>query len=185
MPGRVRSIPACAGNTAHGLRGRLARAVHPRVRGEHRSGAIKNIEHVRSIPACAGNTQELQAGLVHLIGPSPRARGTLHYPANPGFLTPVHPRVRGEHSSGWGARPPRPRSIPACAGNTVSVVTGVVARRGPSPRARGTPRLRLVGHRPNRSIPACAGNTLFCINRLADFKGLRCRLRHSPAADRA
>ncbi len=95
---RNRFIPACAGNTGRGKRRRLPPTVHPRVRGEHPIAR----HHVSNV-----------------TGSSPRARGTLaaarlnalpprFIPACAGNTTgawkrwaspPVHPRVRGEHSS--------------------------------------------------------------------------------------
>ena len=91
------SIPACAGKPPHFSASRASRRVHPRVRGEARSGAI-----------VTGSMR----------GPSPRARGSLHYPIdgnpNTGSIPAcagkppqrrwsrsrnrVHPRVRGEAS---------------------------------------------------------------------------------------
>ena len=76
LRGEVRFIPACAGNTTQLLRSSLARAVHPRVRGEHistetrwsgRTGSSPRARGTpaalsgrpisdRFIPACAGNT---------------------------------------------------------------------------------------------------------------------------------
>ena len=52
-----RSIPACAGNTDRRVQSTASTAVHPRVRGEHRTGC-----RFTASPA----------------GPSPRARGTRH-----------------------------------------------------------------------------------------------------------
>jgi hypothetical protein len=74
--GRVRFIPACAGNTAEEAQAITRRSVHPRMRGEHRGEVIEaglnygSSPHARGtrvvsvsawgyqpfIPACAGNT---------------------------------------------------------------------------------------------------------------------------------
>ena len=132
-----RFIPACAGNTQRRRAFCHRRAVHPRVRGEHRN-----------------NRQE--AGFRR--GSSPRARGTRNrmdvrplpfrfIPACAGNTTArarvprtgaVHPRVRGEH-----VRAPGP----------------VSPLLGSSPRARGTQMKRSIFTVAARFIPACAGNT--------------------------
>ena len=117
-----RFIPACAGNTHRPGTAHTVRTVHPRMRGEHMvSGSYVrhccgSSPHARGtrvvkrqrapcrrfIPACAGNTPP-PALFVHPL--------------------PVHPRMRGEHTS---------TSWRTC------------VRRGSSPHARGTlPRPRL------------------------------------------
>jgi len=132
-----RFIPACAGNTAHGLALYCFTAVHPRMRGEH----------------C-----RLIRGIGYGCGSSPHARGTLTYTTHyvlSGWFIPacagntsmlwifsvfmsVHPRMRGEHRSS------RPKIAVSC---------------GSSPHARGT-RVKQRGYSLlMRFIPACAGNT--------------------------
>ena len=94
---RVRSIPACAGNTLKPYAAVTTPSVHPRVCGEHylngcevrkaygpsprvrgtRRSAARDAAPDRSIPACAGNTRR---------------------PWRPCPCPPVHPRVCGEHS---------------------------------------------------------------------------------------
>ena len=138
---RIRSIPACAGNSL--------------------GGALDLLRGNRSIPACAGNSVARslrkvrssvhprvcgeQAGLAlflaALIGPSPRVRGTggwLHLTDN---TDSVHPRVCGEQGSKNGLE---------------------CALFGPSPRVRGTGPPALVANVFIRSIPACAGNSSAC-----------------------
>ena len=89
-------IPACAGNTCGRLKPNACKPVHPRVCGEHKTQpataatgtgssprvrgtpTVKSVLriHRRFIPACAGNTTVIR----------PLA-----------CLSPVHPRVCGEH----------------------------------------------------------------------------------------
>ena len=91
-----RFIPACAGNTVSSRRRRRARAVHPRVRGEHVFSAFSRFSWVGSSPRARG---------------TPRRTGTCNadrrfIPACAGNTLcaaawcrrqSVHPRVRGEH----------------------------------------------------------------------------------------
>ena len=135
--GRVRFIPAWAGNTKKGRRPLEVTTVHPRVGGEHYgvpqirhrlfgssprgrgtlSSALRCASTCRFIPAWAGNTLEIDECPNH---------GT------------VHPRVGGEHS-----------------------VSLMMFRKvnGSSPRGRGT-RMHTVWRKiSERFIPAWAGNT--------------------------
>ena len=93
----VRSIPACAGNTAESEQLFVKQTVHPRVRGEHAWSCATRLTATRSIPACAGNTEEK---------------------SSPHQSPAVHPRVRGEHIPERMPMRLHVRSIPACAGNT-------------------------------------------------------------------
>ncbi len=133
-----RFIPAGAGNTRP--RGQSSRfpPVHPRGRGEHKTG-----------PDTAPP----------IVGSSPRARGTRMLETAPGLkprfipagagntsisraltsVGAVHPRGRGEH--GWQAV-----AVNCCDGS--------------SPRARGTQPLRIHAQLQRRFIPAGAGNTV-------------------------
>ncbi len=132
-----RFIPASAGNTPTPSQHGSPRAVHPRVRGEH-----------RRLDRLAGATG----------GSSPRPRGTplrcpvlprlrRFIPASAGntskttavpIYPPVHPRVRGEHAGPV-----------ECTGHLA----------GSSPRPRGTRFLKKAMVALCRFIPASAGNT--------------------------
>ncbi len=158
----------------------LAIGSSPRVRGTpQKAEAVASLP--RFIPACAGNAARL---VEQCLSPT------------------VHPRVCGERKSRWrnlylcsGSSPrvrgtqgdsnrcyPRPRFIPACAGNAFPiprlippasvhprvcgerwrVTDGRVRQFGSSPRVRGTPADETVGVGRSRFIPACAGNALSC-----------------------
>ena len=132
-----RSIPTCVGLTSDEKTPTPGLTVHPHVRGAH-----GDVVAAASPPA----------------GPSPRAWGS---------LTRVHARVGGA----W--------SIPTCVGLTTitflrcsfravhphvrgahgerAVIFGY--RRGPSPRAWGSPGPRCRGTGSPRSIPTCVGLT--------------------------
>ena len=133
-----RSIPACAGNTPRGRRTWACRAVHPRVRGEHKVYSSQVSKET---------------------GPSPRARGTPGRASRRRRRRPVHPRVRGEHAAGLIQPIEVQRSIPACAGNTAAASLAL-CRITVHPRVRGEhPDAAGDVMADPRSIPACAGNT--------------------------
>ena len=156
--GRLRFIPACAGNTLYGDTGSHSKTVHPRVCGEHGFPAGADTRFVgssprvrgtpgsrlpsalsaRFIPACAGNTPTVNDW---------RSRKS------------VHPRVCGEHVR----PPPRTRSSatvhPRVCGEHEAAPLTDLANNGSSPRVRGTPRQEHSPGRLRRFIPACAGNT--------------------------
>ena len=170
-----RSIPARAGETATGSRGRRASTVHPR--------------------ACGGNFNALAAAQT-TTGPSPRVRGKPVNDRAGALLRRSIPRVRGKPPfdplaimeqrsiparAGETVRRTAPecphRSIPARAGETRSIWTirgmGRVHPRacggnsvtagqaglgeGPSPRVRGKPAVALPLPHFQRSIPRVRG----------------------------
>ena len=134
---RGRFIPACAGNTIvnvdHGRRG----AVHPRVRGEHEGYEAWLYAQRGSSPRARG-THDVSPGVSRLERFIPACAGNTSAGTRRRAATPVHPRVRGEHSC--------PCATPTCRG-------------GSSPRARGTHFDRPHALGSLRFIPACAGNT--------------------------
>ena len=134
---RDRFIPAGAGNTLRHVRRYVGVAVHPRGRGEHNSHLIVRSIADGSSPRARGTP-----------GPRQRAPGLRRFipagagntPARPARSdsAPVHPRGRGEHSSGTRATP---------------------RTTGSSPRARGTRYSQSRAGSSGRFIPAGAGNT--------------------------
>ncbi len=124
-------------------------ALHPAARSRHERGAI---------PACAGSTS---------------SGGKRRRPLRD------HPRVRGEHDPVRDDAELVRGTIPACAGSTSAGSPAATRSRdhprvrgehildgelpegtqGPSPRARGAPRLSREPSVAAGTIPACAGST--------------------------
>ena len=136
-PLRDRFIPAWAGNTIEPAHSAPIDPVHPRVGGEHRNRIVRERARAGSSPRGRGTRQ----------GDGPRLAVLRFIPAWAGNtshlrlileLSPVHPRVGGEH-----------RVYPN--------VRGV--RNGSSPRGRGTQRATPPRGAVRRFIPAWAGNT--------------------------
>jgi len=111
-----RFIPACAGNTAPHPARLLSCAVHPRVRGEHKSAPVGNWVYLGSSPRARGTRKRLRR-TVSLARFIPACAGNTSDSTRFVRLSRVHPRVRGEH--------PQSRL-------TLPIVSGS------SPRARGT-----------------------------------------------
>ena len=134
---RSRFIPAGAGNTHGRGHRRAADTVHPRGRGEHRTGTLGDPWLDGSSPRARGTPSAILA--IARIGRFiPAGAGNTVLRSTRCAAHPVHPRGRGEH---W---PP-----------TVLSTT----MNGSSPRARGTRNHPIRCGRPNRFIPAGAGNT--------------------------
>ena len=171
-------IPAYAGSTASLGSGLELSPDHPRIRGEHTSGARP--------PAGAR-------------GSSPHTRGAPSGGKEETEVYKDHPRIRGEHGSasscrrcGMGSSPHTrgapvagdggvllTRIIPAYAGSTSPsnspraragdhprirgehslAQIGTQSRDGSSPHTRGAPEARRVARRRGRIIPAYAGST--------------------------
>ena len=173
---RKRVHPRVCGEAGGGAPGPSRRGgPSPRVRGSHfefRDGGLV----LRSIPACAGKPARRRPPApccrVH-----PRVCGEAG-PYRPGadVVKGPSPRVRGSPSGGGGFSRTR-GSIPACAGKPTAASRSSRRRRvhprvcgeapgrpwrtarkpGPSPRVRGSHRLRRRRPRVPGSIPACAG----------------------------
>ncbi len=130
----------------------------PHARGTQRH-STQSVRKQRFIPACAGNTEDICIYCRLLYGSSPHARGTRDSLNQDRFSSAVHPRMRGEHVKSAASSFYDSRFIPACAGNTLSVVasggTGMV-----HPRMRGEHQPSVLSSNyQRRFIPACAGNT--------------------------
>ena len=178
--GRIRFIPAPAGNRTTSCAASSPRPVHPRACGEQ--------------PSLPEDTQSLSGSSPRLRGTvlrgrlSPNSQGFIPAPAgnsSPALATPapepVHPRACGEQTRIGvverfltGSSPRlrgtvilRPalgeieRFIPAPAGNREGVTLTDVPVTGSSPRLRGTGSRLGLHRRPSRFIPAPAGNRLF------------------------
>ena len=136
-PGRLRFIPARAGNTRRATRTGRPDSVHPRSRGEHAPSTASSAASAGSSPLARGTPDipDLRGRYRRFI---PARAGNTGPPPPGGAIQPVHPRSRGEHA----------------------FVRGMIRRAaGSSPLARGTPRNRSLPSDAPRFIPARAGNT--------------------------
>ena len=137
--GRLRSIPACAGEPESHLQRRVLDRVYPRVCGGTRRGGalltagtglsprvrgnpaypIDVVDVAGSIPACAGEPSAMLWGRpLHAVYPRV-CGGTFVITPPTARDTGLSPRVRGNRAGG-AAAPPLIRSIPACAGEPSS-----------------------------------------------------------------
>ena len=135
--GRIRFIPARAGNTPATGGASWPGSVHPRSRGEHvwRTSPLRR--YLGSSPLARGTRPAtMDAPGRHRFIPA-RA-GNTHAAAGFPHEGPVHPRSRGEH-------------------DMLAQVPGGIA--GSSPLARGTPASPGCEAASERFIPARAGNT--------------------------
>ena len=132
-----RFIPAWAGNTTTSGRSVGMCPVHPRVGGEHERPDVFPALTSGSSPRGRGTRRVScpQAGADRFI---PAWAGNTGAPRKAKEMSPVHPRVGGEHFDG-------------------DADTAIKA--GSSPRGRGTPDWTEQAERGWRFIPAWAGNT--------------------------
>ena len=138
--GRLRIIPAYAGNTGFHEHVIGIKRDHPRVCGEH--SVIRC-----SLTSDPGSSPRMRGTLIVVIPPDEGAGIIPAYAGNPGRppvrcpSTEDHPRVCGEH---------------------LNQLAPAVNKAGSSPRMRGTLSL-VLAHLPlGGIIPAYAGNTRFC-----------------------
>ena len=153
-----RFIPACAGNSSCVRPSPANHPVHPRVCGELDGAGFYGAGAHRFIPACAGNSLSL-ALISRLTAVHPRVCGELENPPDADvYRAGSSPRVRGTPGR-QSPSLPRPRFIPACAGNSETGTEYVLPVSGSSPRVRGTRDQKRVAALQRRFIPACAGNS--------------------------
>ena len=135
--GRIRFIPAHAGNTLAEDFFLLGEPVHPRACGEHTAPPPHRRAFHGSSPRMRGTQEITEHGAVELRFIPAHAGNTLERRVCPPDR-PVHPRACGEHT----APPPHRRAF-----------------HGSSPRMRGTQEITEHGAVELRFIPAHAGNT--------------------------
>ena len=171
-------IPAYAGNTSTTRARRCLPRDHPRVCGEHQSGAPIQFVGLGIIPAYAGNTVEVVCVVGH-VRDHPRVCGEHRDLAAVAFAwLGSSPRMRGTRD-GWRVCGVQPGIIPAYAGNTAVPRNRLKSSRdhprvcgehdgrtlegvavpGSSPRMRGTLRGDEHHDHVDGIIPAYAGNT--------------------------
>ena len=177
--GRVRIIPALAGNTGYYNGKNALKSDHPRSRGEYFRVASVDVTRYGSSPLSRGIPQK-RSYRTAFSGIIPALAGNTAATQPRTSWLPDHPRSRGEYASACavassaagssplsrGIRgPPRLRPvpagiIPALAGNT-RVSRRRVAGMGDHPRSRGEYPCPSNWKAPrSRIIPALAGNTL-------------------------
>ena len=132
----LRFIPACVGNMVIGFAIRGRTTVHPRVCGEHSSGAHSPALMPGSSPRVWG-TSARPARSAYRLRFIPACVGNMSRCRSPAVYIAVHPRVCGEHRRDGISRP---------------------TTRGSSPRVWGTLAYRRRRRLDYRFIPACVGN---------------------------
>ena len=98
-----------AGSSPH-TRGALARPMrswqkyrdHPRIRGEHYHVQVMRRDCHGIIPAYAGSTDAFSMAELTSTGSSPHTRGAPMPGIGPAKARRDHPRIRGEHTEGYG-----------------------------------------------------------------------------------
>ncbi len=130
------SIPACAGSSCRPCPRTWSSWVHPRVRGEQVRRSLWRWQPPGPSPRARG-AELVQAFAQVAIGSIPACAGSRSPRTRARSGQRVHPRVRGEQSTGS----PCPLNV-----------------KGPSPRARGADGKPHVDVAAAGSIPACAGS---------------------------
>ena len=132
---RFRSIPACAGEPEGRNRGRVHRAVYPRV---------------------CGGTLPCAPMMMYSAGLSPRVRGNRSALIRPPRLGGSIPACAGEPCRAW-TYPCQAMVYPRVCGGTPPPSPRRNTAQGLSPRVRGNLRNFVALLAQARSIPACAG----------------------------
>ncbi len=149
------TIPAGAGSTpVQPLRHSHSRD-HPRGRGEHRPAPPYP---ARPHPRGRGEHSANVVVAALSVGPSPRARGAPSWSISDHWWCGTIPAGAG--STSWSGRESTcARDHPRGRGEHSSSASGAGSWAGPSPRARGAPRIPTAVHQPVGTIPAGAGST--------------------------
>src|SRR5690606_17394405 len=95
--GKLRFIPAYAGNTSTELNGEPLTTVHPRIRGEHIKILGTRDSQVGSSPHTRGTHPYLDLCALRVRFIPAYAGNTLRH-SHKSRLAAVHPRIRGEHT---------------------------------------------------------------------------------------
>ena len=136
-------IPTYAGNTNSLVRFRPTKRAHPHVCGEHCQDLATAGDVVGSSPRMRGTPYELRK-LKLFEGLIPTYAGNTKRPPPAGPWERAHPHVCGEHGDG---------------------VSGGAAKKGSSPRMRGTHTLTADDLHGRGLIPTYAGNTRCALTR--------------------
>ena len=138
-------IPALAGNTRQKPPRLLLARDHPRACGEH---------------------QIITPVVIHLVGSSPRLRGTpsheRHFARHAGII----PALAGNTHRRWGYGETQ-RDHPRACGEHGKMASIQQGSSGSSPRLRGTPSDLFMSASLIGIIPALAGNTIACLSVIA------------------
>ena len=166
---------------------------HPRMRGEHWHGQVRQGRQAGIIPACAGSTNgdccnrpkcrgiipacagstDVQDSLTRAVaGSSPHARGALGCLRISTGRARDHPRMRGEHAARHRRVRRRQGIIPACAGSTLTASAIAVSSMGSSPHARGARRRSCNGRGGKRDHPRMRGEHVRGRARVAPDAGI-------------
>ena len=168
----------CGGTTVTLTESVFSAGLSPRVRGNPIM-IITAVAFIGSIPACAGEPL-LKNGGTGFNTVYPRVcGGTTLSETWPQVLRGLSPRVRGNHESDVAAMR-RERSIPACAGEPVAMVTSLFTV-GSIPACAGEPHaLMRIGVSHWRVYPRVCGGTDFALLVAYFLRGLSPRVRGNP-----
>ena len=116
---------------------RLATGDHPRIRGEHASAGMVELNNIGIIPAYAGSTHSGTSWYETWKGSSPHTRGARCKILRQERWLRDHPRIRGEHRVSYSPDYSERRIIPAYAGSTLAGLSCTMPSEGSSPHTRG------------------------------------------------
>ncbi len=133
---QCRFIPTCVGSISSSASLSSLKSVHPHMRGEHCTPLSNRSRSVGSSPHAWGACG-WRAGILAPIRFIPTCVGSMMWQRTLNEWLPVHPHMRGEHSS--------------CAASNSSAI-------GSSPHAWGASWHKLIGSGQYRFIPTCVGS---------------------------